>query len=88
GPNRTERISRKTLETCLKILQNPAIKTVDITGGAPELNPHFRWFVEESRKLEKQVMVRSNLTVIFEPGMEDLPEFYAANKVEVVSSLP
>lgn len=88
GPNRSERISRKTLETCLKILPTPEIKTVDITGGAPELNPHFRWFVEECRKLEKQVLVRSNLTVIFEPGGEDLPEFYAANTVEVVASLP
>ena len=88
GPQRTENISKETLDTCLSILKNYDIPTVDITGGAPEMNPHFRWFTRECARLGKQIMVRSNLTVIFEPGLEDLPGFYADNRVELISSLP
>jgi radical SAM/Cys-rich protein len=66
----------------------PAIQTVDITGGAPELNENFRRLVSESRRMEKQVIDRCNLTVLFEPGLETLAEFLAANNVEITASLP
>ncbi len=90
GPDRKEEnMSRENFERCLDILARYDIPTVDITGGAPELNPHFRWFVEECRKLGKHVMNRCNLTVIVSnKKYHDLPEFFAKNKVEVVSSLP
>ena len=88
GPNRNEMISKGTLETCLDILKKAEISTVDITGGAPELNPHFRWFVEETKKIGKHVMVRSNLTILLETGQEHLAEFYKKQGVEVIASLP
>jgi radical SAM/Cys-rich protein len=88
GPNRKEMISKETLEACLRIVREAGIPTADLTGGAPELNPHFRWFVSECRGADTLVMVRSNLTVILEPGMEDLPEFYRDLQVEVIASLP
>lgn len=89
GPKRSEIISRKLLEKCLDVLCRFNIPTVDLTGGAPEMNPHFRWFVEECHKMNKRIIVRCNLTVIFS-GAEylDLPTFFANNQVEVVSSLP
>ena len=88
GPNRTEVMGRDVLEDCLKLYREWGFQTIDITGGAPEMNPHFRWFVEEAVKVCPDVMVRSNLTVMLEEGYEDLPEFYAANKVTVICSLP
>lgn len=90
GPDRKEEnMSRENFERCLDILARYDIPTVDITGGAPELNPHFRWFVEECRKLGKHIMDRCNLTVIVSnKKYHDLPDFFAENKVEVVSSLP
>lgn len=90
GPDKkVENMDRDTLETCLQILKDHNIPTVDITGGAPEMNPHFRWFVEECTKLGKKVMNRCNLTIIMaNPKYHDLPEFFAENKVHVVSSLP
>ena len=88
GPNRTEVMGRDVLEDCLKLYKEWGFQTIDITGGAPEMNPHFRWFVEEAVKVCPDVMVRSNLTVMLEEGYEDLPEFYAANKVTVICSLP
>ena len=90
GPDRKEEnMSRENFERCLDILARYDIPTVDITGGAPELNPNFRWFVEECRKLGKHIMNRCNLTVIVSnKKYHDLPEFFAENKVEVVSSLP
>ncbi|HLK09466.1 MAG TPA: arsenosugar biosynthesis radical SAM (seleno)protein ArsS, partial [Candidatus Angelobacter sp.] len=66
----------------------PSIHTVDITGGAPELNPNFRTLVSASRRMGKQVIDRCNLTVLFEPGHETLAEFLAANQVEITASLP
>ena len=88
-PDRTEVMTRETLELCLDILSKHDIPIVDITGGAPELNPHFRWFVEECRKLGKHVMDRCNLTIILSnKKYYDLPEFFAKHKVEVVCSLP
>ncbi len=95
SPKRTEQMDKATVDKCLEILERyPAIKNLDITGGAPELNPHFDYFVEEARKLGKHVMVRHNLTVTLDgnpqtgESKEYLPGFYARNKVEVISSLP
>lgn len=90
GPDRKEEnMTRETFEICLDILSRYDIPTVDITGGAPEMNPHFRWFVEECRKLGKHVMDRCNLTIIVaNKKYHDLPAFFAEHQVEVVSSLP
>ena len=88
SPKRTEIMTRDVVEACLDALRTHKIPTLDITGGAPELNPNFRYFVNEARKARARVMVRHNLTVMFEAGQEDLPEFFAAGELEVVSSLP
>jgi radical SAM/Cys-rich protein len=89
GPDRKEIMTRETMEACLKALAASDIRTVDLTGGAPEMNPHFRWFVEEIRKLGRHVMVRCNLTILtVNPKYRELPGFYAEHGVEVVSSLP
>ena len=88
GPDRREVMSRETMTQCLAALASADIPTVDITGGAPELNPDFRWLVEEVRALGRQVIDRCNLTVITTGGHTDLPEFFARHRVEVVASLP
>lgn len=89
GPKRTEIMPRGVAERTIELLaQSPTVEVVDITGGAPELNPNFRWLVAEARKQGRRVMDRSNLTVFFQPGMEDLPEFLAGHRVEIVASLP
>jgi len=88
GPDRQEIMARKTMESCLKALRVSTIPTVDITGGCPELNPNFEWFVEESCRLRKHVIVRSNLTVLVEEGYEDLPRFFAEEEAEIIGSLP
>ncbi|MEW6776066.1 MAG: arsenosugar biosynthesis radical SAM (seleno)protein ArsS [Bdellovibrionota bacterium] len=88
GPDRREIMSRETMELCLKALAGTDIPTVDITGGAPELNPHFRWLVTECKKLGRHVMDRCNLTVLELESQKGLAEFLAENNVEVVSSLP
>ena len=90
GPDRKEIMTRDTMKQCLLALQeNPQLKTVDLTGGAPEMNPDFRWFVEEITKLERHVIVRCNLTIILaNKKYHDLPEFYKLHNIEVVSSLP
>ena len=88
GPDRREVMPRAVFEACLDVLRRSEIPTVDITGGAPELNPEFRWFVREARALGRHVIDRCNLTVIENPAGEDLPAFFAAHQVEVVASLP
>lgn len=89
GPDRKEIMTRETMQQCLDVLAQSNIRTVDLTGGAPELNPHFRWFVEEIKKLNKHIIVRCNLTIILaNPRFNDLPEFYRKHGIEVVSSLP
>lgn len=88
GPHRTESMTRETMCHCLRVLAETGIPTLDITGGAPELNPHMTWFIQEAAELGKQVKVRTNLTVL---GMEEcafLVDFYARHNVEIVSSLP
>jgi len=91
GPDKkVENMNRQTLEQCLAMIRAiPTVQVVDITGGAPEMNPHFRWFVEECTKMGKRVIDRCNLTIIMaNPKYRDLPEFLAKHKVHVVSSLP
>jgi radical SAM/Cys-rich protein len=90
GPDRKEIMSRETMQQCLDALRNnPQLKTVDITGGAPELNPHFRWFVSEIAKLDRHIIVRCNLTIILaNKNYHDLPCFYKQHHIEVVASLP
>jgi len=88
SPTRTEIMSRPVIEACLNALRKYKIPTLDITGGAPELIPDFRYFVTEARKIGAKIIVRHNLTVMFEPNQTDLPEFFAENRVEVISSLP
>ncbi|HXR35148.1 MAG TPA: arsenosugar biosynthesis radical SAM (seleno)protein ArsS [Candidatus Binataceae bacterium] len=89
GPGRTEQMARRVAQRCLEVLAaSPAIATVDLTGGAPELNANFRYLVEGARALGRHVMVRCNLTVLFVPGMQWLPEFYRDAQAELVCSLP
>ena len=88
GPNRTELMSRETVDAVLGFLGRTNIPTVDITGGAPELNPTFDYLVESSVGLGRHVLDRCNLTVIFEPGKDYLPEFFKRHRAELVCSLP
>ena len=88
GPTRTESMTRETADQVLEYLAASGATTLDLTGGAPELNPHFRRLVREARALGARVIDRCNLTVFFEPGQEDLAEFLALQQVQVVASLP
>jgi radical SAM/Cys-rich protein len=89
GPRRTERMTLATAERVIEVLAaSPRVETLDITGGAPELNPHFAMLVERARALDRKVIVRCNLTVTLEPGMEWLVDFYRRSTVELVCSLP
>jgi radical SAM/Cys-rich protein len=88
GPDRREVMTRTTMQLCLDMLAKTDIPTLDITGGAPEMNPHFRWLVAESRALGRHVIDRSNLTILMAPGYQDLPTFMAQHRIEVVASLP
>jgi len=89
GPKRTELMEMETIAHVLAFLkEQPQVRTLDITGGAPEMNPHFRYLVSEGRELGGQVIDRCNLTVLEEPGYEYLAEFLATQQVEVVASLP
>lgn len=88
GPTRKEMMSRENVEAVLCFLARSRVPTLDITGGAPELHPDFAYFVAAARRLGRHVMDRCNLTVIFEPGMEYLPEFFKINEVELICSLP
>ncbi|WP_207420681.1 arsenosugar biosynthesis radical SAM (seleno)protein ArsS [Desertivirga brevis] len=90
GPDRKEIMTEDTMLQCLDAIKlNPSIGIVDITGGAPEMNPSFRWFVKELNKLGKHIIVRCNLTIIVaNKKYNDLPEFFKEHGVEIVSSLP
>jgi radical SAM/Cys-rich protein len=88
GPDRTEIMSRDTAELCIRALAQTDIPTVDLTGGAPELNRNFRWLVEQARALGRHVMDRCNLSVLLLPSQADLGEFLAEHHVEIVASLP
>ncbi len=88
GPARSESMSRETVEEVLRVLLDNPIETLDITGGAPELNPHFRMLVARVKTAGKRVIVRSNLTVLLDKGHEYLPEFYRDHDVDLIASLP
>jgi radical SAM/Cys-rich protein len=88
GPHRRESMSRETAEACMDVLGRTSIPAVDITGGAPELNPNFRWLVERSRALGRHVIDRCNLTILLTEPYRDLAGFLAGHEVEIVSSLP
>jgi len=89
GPDRKEIMTRETMQQCVDAIRDTDIKVVDLTGGAPEMNPDFRWFVEQLTAAGKHVMVRCNLTIIVaNKKYYDLPEFFKKHNVEVVSSLP
>jgi radical SAM/Cys-rich protein len=90
GPDRKEIMTIETMQQCLDVIKNTGVHTLDLTGGAPEMNPNFRWFVEEAAKLGVQdFIVRSNLTIILaNKKYHDLPEFFAKHNIHVVSSLP
>lgn len=90
GPDRKEIMTKEYLQKCLDILEETKIPTVDLTGGAPEMNPNFRWFVEEASKIGvEEIIVRSNLTIIrANKKYYDLPDFFKKHQVRVVSSLP
>jgi radical SAM/Cys-rich protein len=88
GPDREEVMTRETMELCLSALSGTSIPKVDITGGAPELNPNFRWLVEEVRALGRHVIDRCNLSVLLIQGQSGLVDFLATNNVEVICSLP
>ena len=88
GPNRTEMMSAEFIDTVTKYLQTQDIQNLDITGGAPELHPQFRSLVREAHKQSRHVIDRCNLTILEEPGHEDLAAFLAAHHVEIVASLP
>ncbi|MBI3181531.1 MAG: arsenosugar biosynthesis radical SAM protein ArsS [Myxococcales bacterium] len=89
GPNRKEVMPRAVAERIVELLaRDPRPGAVDLTGGAPELNPSFLWLVREARRLGLGVIDRCNLTILFEQGMEDLPEFLASHRVHIIASLP
>ncbi|MBU6489995.1 MAG: arsenosugar biosynthesis radical SAM protein ArsS [Burkholderiales bacterium] len=88
GPTRTEEMSRAVVNDILRVLAKHQIGTLDLTGGAPELNPHFRFLVHEARALDVHVIDRCNLTILEEPGQETLARFLADHAVEIVASLP
>lgn len=89
GPDRKEIMTRETMYQILDAIKETTIQTIDLTGGAPEMNPDFRWFVEQLSVLGKSTIVRCNLTIIVaNPKYNDLPEFFRKHNVQVVSSLP
>lgn len=89
GPDRKEIMTRATMQLCIDAIKISGAHTVDLTGGAPEMNPDFKWFVEELSKLDKKIIVRCNLTIIVaNKKYNDLPEFFKTHKIEVTSSLP
>ncbi|MFD1550706.1 radical SAM protein [Putridiphycobacter roseus] len=89
SPRRKETTPMDILNKCLAVIdETPSIHTVDLTGGAPEMNPHFKWFIEELGSRNVEVLVRSNLTILVEGKFKTYPEFLAKHKVTIVSSLP
>lgn len=89
GPDRKEIMTKETMQMCVDLVREHKFSVVDLTGGAPEMNPNFRWFVEELRKAGAKILDRCNLTIILaNEKYKDLPHFFKDNKVEVISSMP
>jgi radical SAM/Cys-rich protein len=88
GPHRREQMARETIDEIIAFLQESGIKSLDVTGGAPELHPDFRLLVESVRRLGVHLIDRCNLTILNEPGFDDMADFLARNQVEIVASLP
>lgn len=88
GPTRTNNMTKETFEDILVAFKKGGYQIMDITGGAPEMNPNFRWFLEEISKYAKKIIVRTNLIILVVRGYQDIPELYKKLKVEVVASLP
>jgi len=88
GPTRKEQMSREVVELVLDYARRQQVKVLDLTGGAPEMNPHFRYLVSEARKFGMEVIDRCNLMILLEPGYEDLAAFLAAQQVTITASLP
>ena len=88
GPNRKELMSREIFEKCLDVIKESNFSVVDITGGAPEMNPHLEWFLDEINKLGKRLIVRSNLVILLEDIFHKYIDIYIRNKVELIASLP
>lgn len=89
GPLRTEIMNEKTIDRVIELMQlTPELKTIDLTGGAPEMNPHFKKLVKAARAMNLEVIDRCNLTIFYEQGYEDIPAFLKENKVHVIASLP
>ena len=88
GPARTEEMSKEVMDACLTFAKEQNIATIDITGGAPEMNPHLEYLIEESSRICNHVIIRTNLVILLEEEYEQLMEVYAKNKVEIVCSLP
>ena len=91
GPDRKEIMTQETMQYCLDAIRKLSIKTIDLMGGAPELNPNFQWFVEEVRKIDEsiEIIVRSNLTILVSnPRFKTYPDFFKKYKVTVIASMP
>ncbi len=88
GPKRSELMSEQTMQDVLNLLQVSSVHTLDLTGGAPEMNPLFSDLVRQARELDKKVIDRCNLTILMEPGYQDLVDFLADQQVEIIASLP
>ncbi len=88
GPDRTELMDRENIELVLEVLKKYPHLVLDLTGGSPELNPHFKCLVREARKLGRHVICRSNLAIFFEDIGQELPDFYRDQAVEIIASLP
>ncbi len=89
GPLRSEIMEEKTLDRIIDLMKlSPTLKTIDITGGAPEMNPHFKKLVMAARLMNLEVLIRCNLTIFFEAGFEDIPDFFKEQKVHVIASMP
>lgn len=88
SPKRTEAMARETMEACLAAFSTGGFRVLDITGGSPEMNLHLEWFLDEAAEVAEQVIVRSNLTILGQPGYAHFKDVYARNRVKIVTSLP
>ncbi|HHO74913.1 MAG TPA: radical SAM/Cys-rich domain protein [Deltaproteobacteria bacterium] len=88
GPDRPEIMKSEVFDACLGVLRKHPISTIDITGGAPEMNPELPWFIKDAAKLERRLMIRSNLVILLENSYENFIDLYADNRVEIIASLP